>query len=300
MRRVAHCARATNASNWLLGRGRERKQKTLISVDPATHLVLFVGSTVGMWKVQSLILVGAGVGTGLALYVGYKLGKIQNAAITQKKKGNDDDYLVVMNKEDTVLRELRELSIKVCILHGLPMMTSGIQTRKLLYFLCRTLKAEKAIDVGVFTGCSAHSLALGLSDKGKVIACDINKEYADIGRPYWKRGGVERKIDLRIGPAIDTLNELIDNEEKGTFDVIFIDADKVNYPNYYDLCILLLRKGGVIVVDNALWDGRVSIPSSNEDSTIAIRRLNEKMCNDPRVEYMLLNFADGIGIARKL
>ena len=181
-------------------------------------------------------------------------------------------------------------------------MISTVQYGKLLTFLCRNLNAKKVFDIGVFTGCSAYCMALGLPDDGKVVACDISQDYADIGIPYWERGsvagGIAGKIDLRIAPAIKTMRELVEHEE-GTFDV-FLDADKTNYPNYYKLGIKLLRKGGIFVIDNTMWHGKVIDQSNNEASTVAIRCLNEMMSSDPQVEYMMLNFADGTGLAQKL
>ena len=252
-----------------------------------------------MSKCQALALavpVAGAVAAGLVFFVGYTLGRRQRTVKgSSKQAGKDEPYILELNSEDIVLRDLRLLSCQ----QKRGNMTTSVQSGKLLTFLCRNLNAKKVLDVGLFTGCSAYAMALGLPDDGKVIACDISQEYADIGIPYWERGGVAGKIDLRIAPAINTMRELVEHEE-GTFDVVFVDADKPNYPNYYELGIKLLRKGGVFVVDNAMWNGRVVDQSNNEASTVAIRCLNELMSSDPQVEYMMLHFADGTGLAQKL
>ena len=205
-------------------------------------------------------------------------------------------YVTEHNVENPTLTKLRKLSVE----HERGSMTTSVEVGNLLTTLCRSLKACKVLDIGVFTGCSAVSLALGLPDDGKVIACDVSEEYTSLGRPYWEEAGVADKIDLRIQPAVQTLQELLDNGEKETFDLVFIDADKVNYSTYYDMGIQLLRTGGLIVVDNALWAGKVAIASDLEEGTVAIRELNKTMKNDRRVAFTLLSVSDGIGIAQKL
>ena len=248
------------------------------------------------WKRHVAAFAIAGAGLGLAVYVGYRLGKSRSSAELKDRKKNEKEYILRVNREDAVLRELRVASFE----HSMGRMTTNVQSGRLLTFLCNNLKAKKVLDIGVFTGCSAYAMAVGLPDDGKVIACDVSQEYTDIGRPYWDRGGVAGKIDLRIAPALQTLNELLDQGEKESFDIVFIDADKVSYPKYYELGYQLLRKGGLILVDNACWKGQVCNDSISDDSTVAIRQMNERMSSDPRVEYMLLNFADGTGVARKI
>ena len=204
-------------------------------------------------------------------------------------------YVNSHNCEDEVLARLRAASTR----HSLGMMTTGAEVGRLLVTLTRTLAAKKAIDVGVFTGCSAFAIALSLPDSGKVIACDVSSEYADIGRPYWVEGGVAEKIDLRLRPAAETLQALLDNGEGGTFDLVFIDADKQNYLTYYELGLELLRQGGLVVVDNALWGGKVADANVRDEYTQSIREVNTRMKSDPRVDYVLLAVSDGIGIACK-
>ena len=153
--------------------------------------------------------------------------------------------------------------------------------------------------MGVFTGCSSFALALGLAEGGKVIACDVSDEYASIGRPFWTEGGDADKIDLRIQQVTQTMQELIDNGESGTFDLVFIDADKPSYPQYYKLAIELLRSGGLVLVNNATWHGKVANPDFQDVSTDSIRIHNTRMKTDTRVEYVLIDIVDGLGIACK-
>ena len=204
-------------------------------------------------------------------------------------------YVRDHNPENPALARLRHFSVQ----HQRGMMTSPVEVGKLLTLLANTVGARKVIDVGVFLGCSAFALALGIPDDCKVIACDISEEYTSLGQPYWEEGGVSPKIDLRIQPAESTLQALLDAGEGGTFDLMFIDADKNNYPNYFEFAMKLLRPGGLIVIDNALWGGSVADPSVQDAETGAIRKVNELMKTDPRVESVLLNIADGLAIGRR-
>lgn len=138
-----------------------------------------------------------------------------------------------------------------------------------------------------------------LPDDGKVIGLDISREFTDIAIPFWKQAGLDHKIDLRLQPANDSLDQLIANNESGTFDFIFIDADKTNYLNYYQKSLQLIRQGGIIAVDNTLWGGRVADPSINDASTQAIRNLNKAILEDDRVEMSMLTVGDGVTLVRK-
>ena len=160
--------------------------------------------------------------------------------------------------------------------------------------------ATRAVEVGVFTGYSSLCVARALPDGGRLVACDVSVEYTDIARRYWERAGVDDKIDLRLGPAMETLDAMISQGESGTFDFAFIDADKGNYPNYYDRCLRLLRSGGLLLVDNALWGGHVADPSRADDITSTMRELNALAGRDCRVEASLLPIGDGVLIARKV
>ncbi len=250
------------------------------------------------WKpcLQAAVIGGAGLAALGYMYMKYTRGS--NAYLGKSYKLSDplNVYVKDHNVEDQVLTELRAMSVQ----HKHGIMTTSVEVSKMLTLYVRGLNAKKCLDVGVFTGCSAFAMALGLPDDGKVIACDVSKEFTSLGKPFWERGGVSGKIDLRLQPAAQTLQELIDNGEAGSYDVMFIDADKINYGEYYEMGVELLRKGGVIVVDNDLWGGKVANPANNSEETVSIRELNKKMKNDPRVDYMLLNIADGVGVAQKL
>ena len=247
------------------------------------------------WKWIIAIAGGVGIASLGAFYLGRR-----NARKQRWKSYSLSDplskYLNSHNVEDGTLSQLRAMSVS----HRQGRMTTGVETGKLLTILCRALNARKALDIGVFTGCSSVAMALALPEDGKVISCDINDEYASLGKPYWKQAGIAGKIELRIKPATETLQELIDNGETGTFDIIFIDADKENYVNYFELGIQLLKQGGVIVVDNALWGERVADVSNQSDSTNSIRRMNDVMLKDSRIDFALLPVSDGIGIGQKL
>jgi len=160
--------------------------------------------------------------------------------------------------------------------------------------------ARKTLEVGTFTGYSALAVALALPAGGQVIACDISEAFTAIGRRYWAEAGVADKIDLRLGPAVETLDALLrEAGAAGSFDFAFIDADKNNYGLYYERCLSLLRPGGLIAVDNVLWGGAVADPSKTDEETTAIRALNEKIHRDTRVSISLVPIGDGVMLARK-
>lgn len=248
------------------------------------------------WKCVAAVTGGIGVAALGAFYLGRRSVRASESWKSHSKSDRLTEYLNRHNVEDATLSQLRAMSVK----HRQGEMTTGIETGKLLSILCRAINARKTIDIGVFTGCSSVAMALSIPEDGKVISCDVSDEYTTLGRPYWEQAGVANKIDLRLKPATETLQELVDNGEKGTFDVIFIDADKANYVNYFELGIELLKKGGMIVVDNALWRGRVADPSDQRESTTEIRRINDTMLKDARIDFVLLNISDGVGIGQKL
>jgi predicted O-methyltransferase YrrM len=160
-------------------------------------------------------------------------------------------------------------------------------------------KAKKTLDIGVFTGYSSLVVALALPEDGKVIACDRDPEATAIARRYWQIAGVESKIDLRLAPALETVDQLIVEGEAGSFDFAFIDADKRNYPNYYERALTLLRPGGIVAIDNVLWSGSVADPEVTDNRTIAIREFNQQLHQDSRVEISMLPLADGLTLALK-
>ncbi len=178
-------------------------------------------------------------------------------------------------------------------------MQIGPEQGQFMAFLVELIGGRRTLEVGTFTGYSALAVALALPSDGKVIACDISEEFTSVGRRYWAEAGVTGKIDLRLGPAVDTLDALLSEGAASSFDFAFIDADKTNYGHYYERCLSLLRPGGLIAVDNVLWSGSVADPSNDDEDTRAIRALNEKIHGDTRVNISLVPIGDGLMLARK-
>jgi predicted O-methyltransferase YrrM len=178
-------------------------------------------------------------------------------------------------------------------------MISGADVGALLAILAQSVQAKKAIEIGTFTGYTALKVASALPEGGKLVCCDISSEWTDIGRKYWTEAEVSRKIDLRIAPALQTLDALISEFGTGSFDFAFIDADKTGYDAYYEACLKLLRPGGLIALDNMLWHGDVANASAQDETTVAIRRLNEKISRDSRVSSCLITIGDGVMLVRK-
>lgn len=164
--------------------------------------------------------------------------------------------------------------------------------------LVKLLGARHTLEIGVFTGYSALSVALALPDDGRILACDISDEYTSVGRPYWKRAGVAHKIDLRLAPALQTLDAELAAGASGRYDFAFIDADKTGYADYYERCLQLLRPGGLIAIDNVLWSGDVAQPARDDD-TRALQALNQCLHNDERIDLSMLPVGDGLTLARK-
>ncbi len=206
------------------------------------------------------------------------------------------DYLSSVSlREPDVLRRLREETAKMPQ-HN---MQIGPEQGQFMALLIELTGARKCLEVGTFTGYSALAVALALPDDGRLIACDISEEFTALGKPFWEEAGVAGKIDLRIGPALDTLDALIEGGESGTFDFAFIDADKVNYLGYFQRALDLARPGGLICVDNVLWNGAVADPSRDDEDTEAIRAFNAALTNDPRISLSMLPVGDGLTLARK-
>jgi caffeoyl-CoA O-methyltransferase len=166
-----------------------------------------------------------------------------------------------------------------------------------LALMAKLIGATRCLEVGVFTGYSALSVALALPSGGRIVALDVNKAFTDKARAYWQEAGVEEKIDLRLGPAVDSLDAMIAGQE-GPFDFAFIDADKVNYDAYYERALQLVLPGGLIAFDNMLWSGAVADPTVNDPDTSALRALNAKIHDDPRVDMALATIGDGVMLAR--
>jgi predicted O-methyltransferase YrrM len=180
--------------------------------------------------------------------------------------------------------------------HGV--MQIGPDQGQFMALLVRLIGARRTIEIGVFTGYSALTVALALPDDGYVLACDVSDEYTRIGKPYWQAAGVAHKIDLKIAPAKSTLDARLAAGDAGRFDFAFIDADKAGYDDYYERCLLLLRDGGLIAIDNVLWSGSVARPATTAD-TAALQALNDKLHRDERIDLSLLPIGDGLTLARK-
>ena len=165
--------------------------------------------------------------------------------------------------------------------------------------LAQLMGARRTLEVGVFTGYSTLCVALALPANGHILACDVSAEFTDIARRYWKQARVDQKIVLRLAPAAETLANLVADGQADTYDMAFIDADKPGYDTYYEQCLALVRPGGVILVDNVLWNGAVIAPDVQDESTNALRALNRKIATDRRVQCCMLSIADGLTIVRK-
>ena len=199
-------------------------------------------------------------------------------------------------REPSVLRQQREASD----LHPRASMQTSPEQGQFLHLLARLTGAKKALEVGVFLGYSSTWVALALPADGRIIACDQSEEYTAQARQLWRAAGVEDKIELRLAPAIDTLDALIAEGHSGTFDFAFIDADKANYVNYYDRAMVLVRPGGLIAADNVLWEGDVTDASKTDAETEAIRAFNRKLQADDRVTLSIVPLGDGLTLACKL
>ncbi|MDZ4816860.1 MAG: class I SAM-dependent methyltransferase [Verrucomicrobiota bacterium] len=164
--------------------------------------------------------------------------------------------------------------------------------------MVRAMGATRILEVGTFTGYSSLVMALALPSNGQLITCDVSKEWTDIARRYWDQAGQDKKIDLRLGPGVESLDALV-KSEPSSFDLMFIDADKTSYDAYYELGLKLVRAGGLILIDNVLWGGAVADPLDQAPDTVALRALNEKILNDTRVEVSMIPVGDGITLAWK-
>lgn len=198
-------------------------------------------------------------------------------------------------RELPILEELQSVTAK------LP--TSNMQIApeqgQFMALLMRLMHARKTLEIGVYTGYSSLSVALALPEDGKIIACDINEEWTQIAREFWQKAGVSHKIELYLGPATTTLDKLIVDGEAESFDFAFIDADKAQYETYYEKSLILLRKGGLIAIDNVLWDGEVANSENHEQGTEAIRKINTKLLHDKRVDISMVPIGDGLTLALK-
>jgi predicted O-methyltransferase YrrM len=219
--------------------------------------------------------------------------------MSNRSIGLDDrlyEYLLAASlREHPVLVRLRAETAA----HPKVNMQIAPEQGQFMALLVRLMGARRCIEVGVFTGYSSLAVALALPATGQLIACDVSEDYTATARRYWDEAGVAGRIELRIAPALDTLDSLLAVEGAGGFDFAFIDADKGAYGEYYERLLVLLRPGGLIAVDNTLWDGAVADPRNQEADTLAIRDFNEKLRDDTRVDLSLVPIGDGLTLARK-
>jgi predicted O-methyltransferase YrrM len=206
------------------------------------------------------------------------------------------EYLLSSSlRESALLRQLREETATIPE-HG---MQISPEQGQFMALLVQLMGARRAIEIGTFTGYSSLAVAAVLPDDGGIVCCDVSETYTGVARRYWELAGVVHKIDLRIAPALDTLDDLLsDSRNRHLFDFAFVDADKENYDNYYERCLELVRPGGLIALDNTLWDGKVADTSCQDEETVAIRALNEKLHSDERIDSSLLPIGDGLTLCR--
>ncbi len=206
------------------------------------------------------------------------------------------DYLLKVSLRDTdVQKSLRQDTDQL----EMGIMQISADQGQFMALLVKLINAKRIIEVGTFTGYSALVMAQALPETGELIACDVSEEWTNIACRYWEQAGVADKIDLRLAPALETLDSLLAEGQAGSFDFAFIDADKPNQLNYYERCIKLMRKGGLIAIDNVLWGGSVIDPDNQTPDTVAIREFNDFMLSDDRVDISLLPIGDGLTLARK-
>ena len=197
-------------------------------------------------------------------------------------------------REAAVLRELREATAS----NPHAGMQIGADQGQFMALLVQAIGARRCLEIGTFTGYSALAVALALPEDGHIVCCDINEEWTAMARRFWKKAGVEHKISLKIAPALETLDEILQTE-RDKFDFVFIDADKENYGGYYERSLALLRRGGLIAVDNTLWSGAVADAKARDATTRALRSFNDKLHQDSRIAVSLLPIGDGLTLALK-
>ncbi len=207
------------------------------------------------------------------------------------------DYLISNSLRETPIQaRLRE---ETAALGGPAGMQVSPEQGQLLAFLASLIGAKRVVEVGTFTGYSSLAVAFALPADGRITCCDVSEEWTAIAQRYWDQAGVAGKIELRLAPALETLDALVSEEGVDKVDMAFIDADKGNYDGYYEACLTLVRPGGLIAMDNVLWGGSVADPSNKSADTEAIRALNAKLKEDRRVDLSLLPIGDGLTLCRK-
>lgn len=207
------------------------------------------------------------------------------------------EYLLAVSlREPALLRELRAETARDP--ENVQLQIAPEQGQ-LMALLVRLLGARRCLELGVFTGYSSLATALALPEDGRLVACDVSEEWTAVARRYWQRAGVAHKIDLRIAPALVTLDALLAQDGAGSFDFAFLDADKENYPAYYERILTLLRPGGLLAIDNTFWSGKVADPTETDPETAALRMLNQQLHHDGRIDLAMLPVADGLTLVRK-
>jgi len=206
------------------------------------------------------------------------------------------DYLLSVSlREPDVLRRLRQETAR----DPMARMQIAPEQGQFMGLLVELMGVRRALEIGVFTGYSALCVALAMPEDGRLVACDVSEEWTVVARRYWQAARVADRIDLRLAPAIDTLDSLLADGQAGRFDFAFIDADKPRYPAYYERALALLRSGGLIAVDNTLWGGDVINPEDRSEDTEAIRAFNQMLHGDERVSLSLVPIGDGLTLVRK-
>jgi predicted O-methyltransferase YrrM len=204
-------------------------------------------------------------------------------------------FLSVALRETAIMAELREETSR----HPLAEMQIAPETAPFIQMLLRLMGARRTIELGVYTGYSALATALALPDDGYILACDVNAEFCAMGQRYWKRAGVERKIDLVIAPALQTLDARLAAGEAGSYDFAFVDADKPAYAAYFERLLKLLRPGGLIAFDNTLGTSGIPFTQQDTPNAKAIFALNEQLRDDARIDLSMLTLGEGLTLARK-
>lgn len=206
------------------------------------------------------------------------------------------DYLLhVSLREPPLWARLREETAQL----SMARMQIAPEQGQFMALLTRLLNVRRALEVGVFTGYSSLCVAAAMAPDGQLIACDTSAEWTSVARRYWAEAGLADRIDLRLGPALETMDQMLQQGQAEQFDLVFIDADKTNYDAYYERALQLLRAGGVVLLDNVLWSGQVADANVQDEDTQALRKLNQKIHADERVDVSMLPMADGITLARK-